>query len=104
MIKTVAAIEAMLDALYLAKRDLQSSGETKEPYFVWLTTSEEHRHHFEKVILAYLVEKYGFDPAQIDRKYDMNPCGENQTTFSFPQHGFRLSIINLKHDLVVPKE
>lgn len=96
MTKTESIIETMLERLWLAKRDLQSSyfGD-KEPSFVLVCHNAAHRHRLEGIILGYLADKYGFHPGETARHYDMNP-GQCQTTFSFPEHGYRITLIDLK--------
>lgn len=86
------SVDVMIETLYRTKRELQERGQADEPYFVWMAVDKKQMHEIEAVILGWLVEKYGFDPEEAVRQYDVCPT-DNQTTFSFPQHGFRLSIV-----------
>lgn len=93
-----AEIERLVDALYLAKRELDvalpypnKEGSHCNPHFVLIARSALMRHELETRIFAYFAKKYGFE-----YHHNTHPC-KTSSTFCFP-NGITITIIDLFHE------
>lgn len=90
------SIEPLLERLYVAKRELQSTGlpEFDQFIFVLIAADEVCRQEIERRIMAYLGIKFGFDLTNLDKlPYDIHPL-KNVSVFRFPI-GVSFALINL---------
>ena len=86
-------IDALLEKLYLSKRELMGTGfQDQEPIFVMIAKDEEARRAIEESVMKYFCQKYGFDTS--GTKYDIHPL-EHASTFRFEKHNITLSVICL---------
>jgi len=86
-------IETVLNCIYQTRRE-QAQMDLPELTYAFLCADDNERLTLEGVLMAYFVRKYGWDTS--GKKYDVAPGQRRQSTFTFPELGFRITLITAK--------
>lgn len=86
-------LEVVLQCLYDAKRE-QAEMDLPEFTYTFLCVDDNERLLLEGMLMGYCVRKYGWELT--GKKYDVAPGQRRQSTFTFGELGFRITLVTAK--------